>query len=159
MEWVDFLRWAHVLGACVLIGTGAGIAFFMMMAHRTHNPAIIAHTASIVVIADTVFTASAVIVQPISGTLLALEIGWDLTEGWIVLSTALYVFIGLFWLPVVFIQIKMRNEAAYSAQNDLELSPCYHTLYKIWFACGIPAFAAILVIVWLMLVKPSIVLW
>ena len=35
MAWIDFLRWAHVIGATVLLGTGAGIAFFMVMAHRT----------------------------------------------------------------------------------------------------------------------------
>ena len=151
MEIVDLLRWLHVLGACVLIGTGAGIAFFMLMAHRTGNPTIIAHTASVVVLADMVFTASAVVVQPITGLLLSFPLGCELTEGWIVLSIVLYFFIGLFWLPVIFIQMQMRDEAIQSVKSGAELSSKYHRLFKIWFACGIPAFAAILVIVWLML--------
>lgn len=159
MEWADILRWVHVLGACVLIGTGSGIAFFMVMANRTSNPEIIAHTASVVVIADFIFTASAVIVQPISGILLAIQMGWELTEGWITLSIALYVIIGLFWLPVIFIQMQMRDAAIFASDNGLEMSARYHQLYKIWFACGIPAFSTILVIVWLMASKPSIVLW
>lgn len=154
--WIDIIRVMHVLGACVLIGTGAGIAFFMVMAHRTKDPASIAHTASIVVIADTLFTATAAIAQPITGIILARDIGWPLTEGWIVVSLALYVFIGVFWLPVVWIQAQMRNEAQASALAGIALTPRYLRLYRIWFACGIPAFAAIIVLLWLMLVRPAI---
>ena len=159
MEWIDFLRWLHVLGACVLIGTGSGIAFFMVMAHRTFNPAIISHTASVVVIGDLIFTTSAVLLQPITGIVLAMNLGWDLTEGWILLSTALYIFIGLFWLPVVFIQIELKKEATTASENNLELSQRYYRLYKTWFACGVPAFLSMLVIVWLMITKPLIALW
>ncbi len=80
------LRWLHVIGACVLLGTGAGIAFFMVMAHRGGDAALIAGTARIVVIADMVFTATAAIAQPLTGWLLARETGRDLTEGWILAS-------------------------------------------------------------------------
>ncbi len=159
MEWLDLLRWFHIFGACVLIGTGSGIAFFMLMANRTSNPVLISHTASVVVIADMIFTASAVIVQPITGAFLASQMGWSLSEGWIILSIALYVLIGLFWLPVIVIQMKMRKEAAFASENGLKLSTRYHKLYKIWFACGIPAFTTILVILWLMITKPTIALW
>ena len=86
MELVLVLRWLHVMGATVLIGTGVGIAFFMMISNRSKNAQLIAHTASTVVLADTVFTLSAVIVQPVTGILLAWETGWALSEGWIVLS-------------------------------------------------------------------------
>lgn len=156
MEWLELVRMLHILGACVLIGTGAGIAFFMVMAHRTNDPGNIAHTASIVVIADTIFTATAAIVQPITGATLAWQMGWPLTEGWIVLSLALYVFIGLFWLPVVVIQIRMRDEARLAVATKTVLSPRYYHLYKIWFACGFPAFFAIVGIVWLMISRPDI---
>ncbi|MEP3347349.1 MAG: DUF2269 domain-containing protein [Litoreibacter sp.] len=156
MEWLDLLRFAHVLGACVLIGTGAGIAFFMMMAHRTNDAANIAHTAQAVVIADTLFTATAAIVQPITGSLLASALGWSLLEGWLVASLALYVVIGLFWLPVVYIQIQMRNEARRAVASATPLGERYHRLYRIWFACGIPAFLAIAVLLWLMLMRPSL---
>ena len=159
MEWEIFLRWAHVIGATVLLGTGAGIAFFMVMAHRTKDAALIAHTASIVVIADWIFTASAVIVQPITGYLLMREIGWPMSEGWIVLSLGLYVFTGLFWLPVVWIQTQLRDLAREAAETSAPLPERYHKLYRIWFACGFPAFFAVLAILWLMIDRPHIVLF
>jgi len=91
MTLIAILKWIHIIGAAVLLGTGAGIAFFMFMANRTKNAALVAHTASIVVIADVVFTTTAVIIQPITGTILAYLIGWSLGEGWILLSILLYV--------------------------------------------------------------------
>lgn len=148
------LRWMHVVGATVLLGTGAGIAFFMLMAHRTRDARLIAHTAGVVVVADTLFTASAVIVQPITGYLLARELGWDLTEPWIALSLILYGVTGLFWLPVVWIQIRLRDLARVAMATDTELPPRYFFLYRIWFACGFPAFIAVAAILWLMLARP-----
>ncbi|MCP4185529.1 MAG: DUF2269 domain-containing protein [Hyphomicrobiales bacterium] len=156
MELFDIVRLLHVIGACVLIGTGTGIAFFMLMANRTADPASVAHTASVVVIADMLFTATAAIAQPITGIALAWNLGWSLREPWIVLSLALYVFIGVFWLPVIAIQIKMRDEAIASAGAGVPLTARYKRLYRIWFACGIPAFAAIIILLWLMIIRPVI---
>lgn len=155
-ETVEILRWLHVIGAAVLLGTGAGIAFFMVMAHRTGDPHLIAHVGTAVIIADTVFTATAVIAQPITGYLLARETGWALTESWIVLSIALYILTGLFWLPVVWIQIRLRDLAAHAARTASELPPAYHRWFRIWFLCGFPAFFSVLAIFWLMLMRPYI---
>lgn len=155
MDWIDLLRWTHAIGACVLLGTGAGIAFFMVMAHRSGDAALIAHTARIVVIADWVFTASAVVVQPITGALLAQALGWSWSEGWLVLSLILYVVTGCFWLPVVWMQAKMRDLAAEAARTGAPLPERYHRLYRAWFLCGFPAFFAVLTILWLMLARPS----
>jgi uncharacterized membrane protein len=152
----DLLRLAHVIGAAVLFGTGAGIAFFMVMANRTRNPALIAHVAGTVVIADALFTATAVIVQPVTGWLLARSIGWPLTEGWIALSLALYVLTGALWLPVIWIQVRLRNIARACAAENQPLTPDYDRLFRIWFACGFPAFFAVLGIIWLMLARPAI---
>jgi len=151
MEWIDLLRWTHIIGATVLLGTGAGIAFFMVMAHRTKDAMIVAHTASTVVIADWIFTASAVVAQPVSGFLLARE----MSEGWIVLSLVLYVGIGLFWLPVVWIQHQMRDLARGAALASLPLPSRYYQLFWRWFACGFPAFFGVLTILWLMIARPS----
>ena len=153
--WIDLLRWAHVLGATVLIGTGAGIAFFMVMAHRTRDAKLIAHTAGIVVIADWIFTASAVVIQPITGVLLANAIGWPLTQGWIVVSIALYLLIGAFWVPVVWMQKRMRDLARVAAAESAPLPEAYRKLYRLWFAFGFPAFFAILALLWLMVTKPT----
>lgn len=155
----ELLRLAHVIGATVLLGTGAGIAFFMVMANRTRDPATIAHVAGTVVIADTIFTATAVILQPITGALLAHVVGWPLSERWLVLSLALYILTGLFWLPVVFIQIELRNLARSAAREGKALPARYFRLYRIWFACGFPAFFSVVAIFWLMLTRPSIELF
>lgn len=154
--WIELLRWAHVIGACVLLGAGAGIAFFMVMAHRTGDAAVIAHTASVVVVADWLFTASAVVAQPITGVLLAYAIGWKLTESWIIASLALYLFVGCFWLPVVWMQRRMRDFARKAAATGVPLPAGYHRLYRTWFAFGFPAFAAVLAIMWLMTVRPAL---
>lgn len=155
MDLYILLKVAHVIGATVLLGTGAGIAFFMLMAHRTGDAALIAHTARIVVVADTVFTASAVIVQPITGAALAHFAGFPLFAGWIGLSLVLYVVTGLCWLPVVWIQLRLRNLAEEAARLGAPLPPRYFRLFRLWFVLGFPAFAAVTGILWLMIAKPS----
>ncbi len=150
------LRWLHVIGAAVILGTGAGIAFFLVMAHRTKNAAFIAQTASVVIAADWVFTASAVVLQPITGFLLAQSVGWPMRQGWILVSLALYLVAGAFWLPVVWIQYRIRDVATETARTGTPLPPRYFTLFRVWFAFGFPAFASVLVIIWLMLARPVI---
>ncbi|MCI4662876.1 MAG: DUF2269 domain-containing protein [Neomegalonema sp.] len=149
------LRWLHVLGACVLIGTGIGIAFFMLMAHRTRDPHLIAGTARIVVIADTLFTATAALAQPITGVLLAREVGWPLDTPWIIASIMLYLLIGACWIPVVGIQIRLRDLASTAARDGGALPERYDRLFRVWFILGIPAFSMIVILLWLMLARPD----
>ncbi len=154
MQWLFLLRWLHVIGACVLLGTGAGIAFFMLRAQRTADARIIAHVAGTVVIADWLFTATAVVLQPITGILLARALGWPLSEGWIAVSLLLYLLVGAFWLPVVWIQHRLRDLARTAAAQGGALPPEYHRLYRLWFLSGFPAFAGVLAILWLMIARP-----
>ncbi len=149
------LKWLHVIGAAVLFGTGAGIAFFMFMAHRTRDPTLIAHTTGVVVIADLVFTATAVTLQPVTGATLAFIAGFPLFRGWVALSLGLYVLVGAFWLPVVWMQLRMRDLARRAASEGAPLPDEYHRLWRLWFAFGFPAFGAVLAILWLMIAKPS----
>jgi uncharacterized membrane protein len=151
------LLYAHIIGAAVLLGTGAGIAFFMLMAHRTGDAAMVAGTARIVVIADFLFTATAVVAQPVTGILLVRETGYALSEHWIVLSIILYVVTGLFWLPVVWMQARMAKLARQAADFGQTLPADYHSLFRLWFAFGFPAFAAVLAIFWLMITRPAVI--
>lgn len=153
------LKYLHVIGASVLLGTGAGIAFFMLMAHLSGNVAGIAAVARIVVIADFVFTAMAVVAQPVTGVALAYVVGYPLTQGWIVLSIALYILTGLFWLPVVWMQMELRRLAEEAALSEKPLPPRYHRLFWLWFAFGFPAFGAVAAIFWLMIAKPDFAVW
>jgi len=141
------VKFLHVIGATVLLGTGAGIAFFMLMSHLDGRPAVIAGVARIVVIADFLFTATAVVAQPVTGVLLAYFVGYSLLDGWIVLSILLYILAGAFWLPVIWMQRRMRDlAAAAAAKEGAALPRSYHRLFCAWFAFGFPAFGAVLAI-------------
>ena len=154
---VDYfvLKFLHVVGATVLLGTGSGIAFFMLAAHRSGEVAFIARVASVVVVADYLFTASAVVAQPITGYLLALATGLPLTEGWVVASLTLYVIAGVFWLPVVWMQLQMRDLAKAAAASGTPLPERYHRLFRRWFWFGFPGFGSVLLIIWLMIARPD----
>jgi uncharacterized membrane protein len=150
------LKYLHVIGAAVLLGTGAGIAFFMLMAHLTGKAATIAAVARIVVIADFVFTATAVVLQPITGMGLVWTVGYALGEGWIVLSIILYLVTGAFWLPVVWMQMRMRVLAEKASADGQPLPSAYRKLFWTWFAFGFPAFASVAAIFWLMIARPEL---
>ena len=150
------LKFVHVIGAIVLLGTGAGIAFFMLSAHLSRDVAHIARTAAIVVTADFLFTATAVLAQPVTGVLLAQEAGLPLSESWIVWSLALYGIAGAFWLPVVWMQMRMRDLAREATRNETPLPSAYFRLFRMWFAFGFPGFGATLAIVWIMIAKPNL---
>ena len=148
------MKFAHVVGATVILGTGTGIAFFMLMAHRSGNAEFIARTAGLVVLADVIFTATAVILQPITGYLLMRQTGVTFAESWIAVSLGLYLVAGVFWLPVVWIQVRMRDLARAAAAEGGILPNGYHRLFRIWFAFGFPGFGAVLAILFLMIAKP-----
>jgi len=109
-----------------------------------------------VVSADVLFTASAVIVQPVSGALVAWTLGIPVTTPWILASLVIYVLIGLCWLPVVKIQIELRDLARAAAQAGTALPLRYDRLFRIWFALGWPAFLGMIAIFALMIVKPAL---
>ena len=149
------IKWLHVVSSTVLFGTGAGIAFFMWRAHRTGDARVIAAVAADVVRADLLFTATAVVVQPLTGILLVhrLALPWSLL--WIHGTLVLYGLIGCCWLPVVWLQVQMRNIARRAVAEGTPLPEVYHRYFRYWFRLGWPAFAGVLVVFWLMLAKPA----
>ncbi len=155
MEIYAFLKLVHILGAAILFGTGLGIAFFMFWADRSRDSQLILGTANTVIVADFIFTASAVVVQPMSGFALVYVTGYSLWESWIILSLLLYVLIGVCWLPVVFIQIALRNCARAAVDRGEALGPDYQRLMRIWFWLGWPAFFGMICLFWLMISKPE----
>ena len=150
------LKLIHVLSSTVLFGTGLGIAYFMLMAYRSRDAVVIAHTAGVVVVADAAFIANAAIVQPVTGVQLALAIGYSLWDSWIVATFALYVLIGACWLPVLWLQVQMRNIARVSVHEGADLPARYHRLFRVWFVLGWPAFISMIAIFVLMIFKPSL---
>ena len=148
------IKYLHVLGAIVILGTGSGIAFFMLMAHRSRDATFIARTASTVVFADMLFTLSAVIAQPITGGVLMILSSTSPAEAWLATSLALYAVAGLFWVPVIFMQIEMRNLARVAVEKSQPLPARYFALFRRWFVFGIPGFGSVMIILYLMIAKP-----
>lgn len=148
------LKFLHVVGAAVIFGTGSSIAFFMLMAHLSGDAAFIGRTARVVVIADILFTATAVALQPVTGWLLMRQTGLHFGESWIMAALVLYLVAGAFWLPVTWMQARMRDLALAAAAGCAPLPPAYHRLFRLWFLFGFPGFGAVLAILWLMIAKP-----
>lgn len=155
MDSYHLLKLLHILAAVVVTGTGAGIAFFMLMASRSNNLQAIAVTAKHVILADWLFTTPAVITQFITGILLMNRLGFSYTSSWFLAVISLFIFIGLCWLPVIVIQYRLKSlaVAALTAQKPT-VTPQFKRLIHWWIALGIPAFLAILIIFWLMVFKP-----
>ncbi|WP_315758668.1 MULTISPECIES: DUF2269 domain-containing protein [unclassified Bradyrhizobium] len=148
------IKYLHVLGAIVILGTGTGIAFFMLMAHLSGEAAFIARTAGVVVIADMLFTLSAVLLQPVTGGTLMWLSSTAVSERWLLTSLVLYAVAGLFWVPVIFMQIELRDLARAADHSAHALPPRYFTVFRRWFLCGIPGFGTVMAILWLMIAKP-----
>jgi uncharacterized membrane protein len=150
------LKTIHVMSAAVIFGTGLGIAFFKWIADRTDSVAAIRVVSEKVVLADWLFTLPAIIVQALTGFALARLTGYPLTRGWLAWSLGLFVLAGACWVPVVWLQMRMRNLARASEREGRPLPPAYLAYARVWFCLGLPAFAAVVVLFWLMVAKPSV---
>jgi uncharacterized membrane protein len=152
-----WLKLAHIVSATILFGTGLGTAFQMWSAHRSGNVNVIATVARQVVWADFLFTTPAVIVQPLTGLMMIHLAGFTPTQPWLLASYALYVLTGACWIPVVWIQIRVRDLARQAAAAGSPLPGAYFRWMRIWFGLGWPAFIAVLLIFWLMVAKPDLI--
>ena len=150
------VKWLHVLSSTVLFGTGIGTAFQMVWAMRTGKVETVHSVASGVVVADWIFTTPAGIIQPISGIWLAYLAGYSLMESWLVITYILYFLAFCCWAPVVKLQIRIRDLAAEAMYTEEKLPVEALRAYHIWYVLGWPAFAALIVVYWLMIAKPVI---
>jgi uncharacterized membrane protein len=148
------VKWLHILSSTFLFGTGIGSAWYMLFANISRDVRAIAVVSRNVVIADWLFTATTAIIQPATGFYMVHLAGYPFHSKWIMWSVALYVLAGACWLPVVWIQMRLRDLAAEAARTDSPLPPQYWRLFKTWIALGVPAFAAFIIIFWLMVAKP-----
>ncbi|TFZ01466.1 DUF2269 family protein [Ramlibacter rhizophilus] len=148
------LKYLHLIGSAILFGTGMGIAFFAWFGYRKalreDQLALLQGVLSLTVTADTVFTATAAVLQPITGLLLWHMAGGSWTSPWLAWVFGVYVFVGACWLPVVVLQVRLRN-AARAAPSVAALGPQFHRWFRVWFLLGWPAFAGVLVLFALML--------
>lgn len=150
------VKWLHILSATILFGTGIGIAFFKWVTDRSGDVRAIRISAERTVLADWIFTTPAVIVQPLTGLAMVGLAGFPLLSGWVLYSLALYAFAGCCWLPVLWLQMRMRALARVADNAGEALPALYWSYARTWFWLGIPAFTALLVVYWLMVAKPAV---
>ena len=150
------VKWLHILSSTLLFGTGLGSAFYLFFASRTRDVHAIAVVTRYVVIADWLFTTPTIIFQPVSGIYLAHVAGWSLLSPWLAGSIALYLLAGACWLPVVLMQIRMRDWARRAADANEPLPALYWAYLRRWTALGIPAFLALVIVFYLMVAKPAL---
>lgn len=151
-----WIKLVHLLSAALLLGTGLGTAFHMWLAHRSGDVRAIAGAARSTVLADWLFTAPAILLQPVTGLLLAGIAGIDLASGWLLAVYGLYALAGACWLPVVWLQLRVRDLAAAALATGVPLPDGYRRCMRAWFWLGWPAFAALLAIYALMVTKPEL---
>jgi len=149
------VKWIHVVSSTILFGTGIGSAFYMLMAGWRGRPGDVHFVVRHVVIADWLFTATAVVIQPVTGLWLAQAAGLPLSTPWIRWSLVLYFVAGACWLPVLWLQYRMRDIARITSAAGGELPAAFRTNFRAWFALGVAAFAALMVVFWLMVAKPA----
>ena len=148
------VKWLHVLSSTLLFGTGIGSAFYMLLTSLSRDTRAIATVVRYVVLADWLFTTPTIILQPLTGFYMAYLAGFPMTSKWIVWSIALYFFAGACWLPVVWLQIRMRPIAQAAVDDGTALPPLYWRYLRIWIVLGIPAFIALVAVFYLMVAKP-----
>lgn len=149
-----WLKWLHILSSVVLVGTGFGTAFYLYFTNRTRNVGAIAVVSQLVVRADFWFTTPAIFIQPLTGFALMQQSGYHYQQRWLLLTFALYLLAGLCWLPVVWLQLQMAKMARQAFMSQSELPGKYWRYATLWERLGYPAFAAMLMIYWLMVAKP-----
>jgi len=155
MEYL-ILKWLHILSSTFLFGTGVGSAFYKFLADRTGNLQNIAQTNRHVVLADWLFTTPTVIIQPVTGVMLAQLLGFPLSTPWLAASIALYIVTGLCWLPVVRLQMRMSTLSNDAVLKNVSLGDDYWRMTRQWFWLGVPAFVAMVAIFYLMVLKPAL---
>ncbi len=150
------LKWIHILSSTLLFGTGIGSAFYMLVTTLTRDVRATAVVVRYVVIADWLFTTPAIIVQPATGFWMLHLAGIPLTSRWVLGSVILYFVACACWLPVVWMQMKMRDMAVAAVQAaQPELPAQYWRYFSFWILLGIPAFLSLLLVFWLMVAKPA----
>lgn len=147
-------KWLHVLSSTLLFGTGIGSAFYLLLASLSKDTVVVAKVSSYVVIADYLFTATTAVAQPLTGFWLVHLAGFPLSAAWLYYSIILYAVAIACWLPVVGIQIRLRNLARQAVVQQTPLPPAYWRWFRLWVALGIPAFIAFLALFYLMVAKP-----
>lgn len=143
----------HIISVILLLGVGAGSAFYKFMSDRSGNLEVIVHTNKMVVLADWLFTTPSVILQPITGVMLVNTIGYSFNDFWLIMSVNLYVLAVFLWLVAVFLQVRMKNLSVTAQKENNSLGKDYSRLVNYWIVLGFFSFFFMAWIFYLMVFK------
>lgn len=150
------LKWLHIMSSTFLFGTGVGSAFYLLLTSFSRDVRAVALVSRYVVLADWLFTTTTAIIQPITGYYLMRIAGFSASSAWITWSFLLYGLAIACWLPVVWLQMRMRDVAQLAAEKGVMTLPVeYWRYFWSWVALGVPAFIAFVVVFYLMVAKPA----
>lgn len=142
------LKTLHVISAVIVLGTGIGIAWYTLRGWLSGDLRVFRWISAETVAADWIFTGSAIVALLGSAAgMLAINPAW-LHQSWLQLAILLTGAVFFLWLPVVFLQYRLRLHARESSEREI------HRTMKIWCALGAAAFSLMIAIVFLMVTKP-----
>ncbi|MBI2568862.1 MAG: DUF2269 domain-containing protein [Candidatus Schekmanbacteria bacterium] len=148
-----YLKVLHVIAATMFFGTGLGSAFYKLRADLSGKTEDIVFAQKNIVLADWLFTVPSGVVLPVTGLWMAELAGFPIASGWMFWGLILYGVAGACWLPAAVLQIRMRDEAIRAFAERRPLAGRYVTWSRIWLLLGIPAFAAAVITIFLMVAK------
>ena len=143
----------HIISVILLLGVGAGSAFYKFMSDRSGNLEVIVHTNKMVVLADWLFITPSAILQPVTGVMLANLMGYSFDDFWLIISVNLYIFAGVLWLMAVYLQICMKKISLKAQKEQNALGKDYFRLVNYWIVLGVFSFSFMAGIFYLMIFK------
>ena len=150
----EVLKITHILSACVLFGTGFGTALYMLFVNLQSDLDLIARATRQVVFADWVFTGTSGVVQALTGFAMVALKGYALSHVWVLGAIVGYGIAGACWVPVVWLQLRCAQIAEQCLSARSPLTQQYRRYFRTWCLLGIPAFAALVVVFYLMTAGP-----
>lgn len=151
----EFIRLLHVVSSALMFGVGVGAFWFMVTTVRSGNPAAIAVTTRNAVRAEWFIAAPVAVIQPTTGYLLMLQLGYPLQSVWFYAVAALYIVAGMCWVYLVKAELKLRGIAA-DHSTSLAMPEQFGALFRRWTLLAVGSFAGVLAIFWLMVFRPGL---
>ena len=149
------IRLLHIVSSALMFGVGVGAFWFMVTAARSGNPAAIAVTTRNAVRAEWFIAAPVALIQPTTGYLLMLQLGYSLHSSWFAAVATLYIITGMSWVYLVKAELKMRGLAT-AHSTSVALPDEFGVLFRRWTWLALGSFAGVLGIFWLMVFRPGL---
>lgn len=156
----EILKFLHITGIILIVGSVTTSAFWKVMADRTRDVQIMAHAQYNVVVADFLFTMVGIVLTISGGYGMAYVADVDLLRyDWLGASQLLFLVSGAIWLvvlmPIQVRQLRSARSAASSAHATASFLERYRRSSRTWLVWGIIATVPLVAALYLMVAKPD----